>query len=80
MMISPESYIDEIRDKSYKQLLKEKRRLIKEIDEFENSSRQEEIIVLPSPETIYLCNLEYLAELCKLIAEKYGEKHVNGNF
>ena len=34
MMISPENYIDEIKDKKYKELLVERNRLLKEIKKF----------------------------------------------
>jgi len=76
MMISPESYIDQLRDKSYEELLEEREKIIKEIREFEktyNKDSKEELIS-PSPKTIYICNLLYLGKLCELIVEKYNEE------
>ena len=58
MMISPESYIEELKDKSYEELLKEKRNLLKEISDFENNNiSNERFNIDPSPEVIYQCNL-----------------------
>ncbi|MBR2740251.1 MAG: hypothetical protein IKD87_06240 [Oscillospiraceae bacterium] len=34
----------------------------------------QEYQILPSPETVYEMNLEYLGELCKLISETYAEE------
>ena len=84
MMVSPESYIDEIKDKSYKELLKERDELLEEIKDFEEAKELEnenmieipEIIIDPSPEVVYQCNLEYLGELCKLISEKYNKEFI----
>lgn len=79
MMISPYSYIEEQKDKSYKQLLKERDDLLKEIKEFENNQYNiaEQEIISPSPEVVYQCNLMYLGKLCDLIAEKYNKEYIN---
>ena len=78
MMISPYSYIEEQKNKNYKQLIKERDKLLKEIYEFENNqSNAEEEIMCPSPEVVYQCNLMYLGELCDLIAEKYNKEYIN---
>ena len=79
MMISPNCYIDEIKHKSYKELLEERNVLLKSIYLFENEEiKQGEIIYSPSPEVIYQMNLEYLGELCKLISKKYNEEYIWG--
>lgn len=77
MMISPNCYIDEIKDKSYKELLKEREELLKAIYSFEKEEIEKgEIIYSPSPEVVYQMNLEYLGELCKLISRKYNEEYI----
>ena len=77
MMISPNCYIDELKDKSYKELLKERKELLKAIYSFEKEEiEQGEIIYSPSPEVVYQMNLEYLGELCKLISKKYNEEYI----
>ena len=74
MMIGPETYLKQIKDKSYEELLEEKRKLIEKINNFENSDNIETIFFIdPSPEVQYQCNLEYLAKLCTLLAEKYRD-------
>ncbi len=78
-MISPYSYIEEIKDKSYKELLKERTKLLKEIIDFEKSLNKpvdaDFEIMCPSPEVVYQYNLEYLSKLCNLIAEKYNYEY-----
>lgn len=75
MMISPESYIEELKDKSYEELLKEKRNLLKEISDFENNNiSNERFNIDPSPDVIYQCNLLYLSKLCELIAKKFNKE------
>lgn len=75
MMISQEAYIDNIKDKSYKNLLKERDKLIRNLKTFEKHYKDiDEPATYPSSEIIYLCNLNYLIEICKLIKEKYQEK------
>ena len=72
MMISPKTYIEDFKEKSYEELLEEKKRLNKEIEEFENGKNKfSSYIISPSPDVRYQCNLEYMAELCNLISEKY---------
>ena len=76
MMISPESYIDELKNKNYKELIKEKNKLLKEISDFENNKiADEEYNIDPSPDVIYQCNLLYLSKLCELIADKFNKKY-----
>ena len=76
MMISPETYIDELKNKTYKELIKEKNKLLKEISDFENNKiADEEYNINPSPDVIYQCNLLYLSKLCKLIADKFNKEY-----
>lgn len=76
MMISPETYIDELKNKTYKELIKEKDKLLKEISDFENNKIvDEEYNINPSPDVIYQCNLLYLSKLCELIADKFNKEY-----
>ena len=76
MMISPEAYIDELKNKTYKELIKEKNKLLKEISDFENNKiADEEYNINPSPDVIYQCNLLYLSRLCELIAYKFNKEY-----
>lgn len=76
MMISPESYIDELKNKTYKELIEGKNKLLKEISDFENNKiADEEYNINPSPDVIYQCNLLYLSKLCELIADKFNKEY-----
>ena len=76
MMISPEAYIDELKNETYKELIKEKNKLLKEISDFENNKiADEEYNINPSPDVIYQCNLLYLSKLCELIADKFNKEY-----
>ena len=76
MMISPDSYIDEFKNKKYKELVVEKNKLLKEISDFENNNIPEESYnINPSPDVIYQCNLLYLSKLCELIADKFNKEY-----
>lgn len=75
MMISPQSYVNDLKEKSYEELIKEKDKLIKEIQRFENNKiADSEFCMNPSPEVVYQCNLLYLSELCKLVHDKFNKK------
>ena len=77
MMISPASYIDGQKGKTYKELLKERNKLLNDINDFENGNIEDsDLIIDPSPEVIYQCNLMYHGELCKLISEKYNKEYI----
>lgn len=78
MMISPETFAEELKNKSYEELLKIRGELIAEILYFEEhieEQMQNEIIISPSPDISYKMNLEYLGEICRLISEKFNEKY-----
>ena len=80
MMISPNGFIESYKNKSYKELLPIRDELMQEIWTFENHSYDSELIMMhPSPEVVYQCNLKYLGELCKLIADKYNQEYVWGD-
>lgn len=76
MMISPEWYKEEQKDKSYQELLKVREELLEEIYAFEKHTYDPEMDgICPAPDVIYQCNLQYLGKLCELIVEKYRQEY-----
>ena len=82
MMIDPKTYSESIRNESLLELKKERNRLIKEIKEYENAMDDDNIFMSgnPDPETIYLNNHLYLAEVCRLIGERLSHGDFNDEF
>ena len=82
MMIDPKIYSESIRNESLTELKKERNRLIKEIKEYENAMYDDNIVMIsnPDPETIYLNNHLYLAEVCRLIGERLSDGDLNYEF
>ncbi|MBQ9512715.1 MAG: hypothetical protein IJR58_05940 [Lachnospiraceae bacterium] len=75
MMISPDYYVDQHKDKSYEKLLPIRDELIDSIRTFEKQGpAANDVIIAPSPDVRYQMGLKYLGKLCELIAEKYNEK------
>lgn len=69
MMMSPNMYIKELENKSYKELLKVRDELLNEIKNFEENKVEHSF--KPSSEVMYKVYLQYLSELCILIANKF---------
>ena len=82
MMIDPKTYSQSIRNESLSELKKERNRLIKEIREYDDAMDDDNIFMSgnPSPETIYLNNHLYLAEVCRLIGERLSHSDLNDEF
>ena len=82
MMIDPKIYSQSIRNENLTELKKERNRLIKEIKEYENAMDDDNIVMIsnPDPETIYLNNHLYLAEVCRLIGERLSDGDLNYEF
>ena len=75
MMIDPQNYINNLKNKNYTYLIKEKNKLVTQIYEFENHKNLiNEVCIEPSPDVIYKYQLLYLSELCKLIYAKYSSE------
>ena len=76
-MICPKTAADDLKDKTYAELLEERDEYLEYVREFE-AHRDEPIdhTICPTPETRYQWNMEYLGELCKRIAEKYRDEYV----
>ena len=73
MMISPIVYNELHKNDSLEDLIKERKYLIKAIEEFENNKEElmKDNIFTPTPDMIYKINLEYLSHLCFLIEMQY---------
>lgn len=76
MMMDPTSFKESLKDESLTEIIKERDRIIKEIQEYEREEPSDDIVIAsnPDPETIYYCNLSYLSEICDLIQEKIHEE------
>lgn len=82
MMISPSSYVEELKDADYNTLIEERDELISFIVEFEKNEKAgdrsgDAWMMSPSPEVQYQVYLEYLSELCKLMYDRYNEEYVD---
>ena len=82
MMIDPKIYSQSIRNENLTELKKERNRLIEEIREYDNAMYDNNIVMIsnPDPETIYLNNHLYLAEVCRLIGERLSDGDLNYEF
>ena len=75
MMISPELYVEQLSDKKYEELLLIRDELIESVQSYEEDPYLETDI-MPGPEVVYQCELQYLGKLCELIAEKFRQERV----
>lgn len=83
MIISPSGYVSRIEDAEYYALIEERGRLVAYIIQYEKNEKagdrtSEEWFRDPRPDVRYQMHLEYLAELCQLMHEKYNEEYVWG--
>lgn len=83
MMISPETYVSFHEKDSFDQLIKERKRIIKEIATlekivFKDNKSDDAWLIDPGPDVQYQLTLEYLAELCKFMSLKYNREIVWG--
>ena len=81
MMISPITYVEELKDAEYKTLIKERNKLIRLIVEFEGKEKDgdrsgNEWNICPNPDVQYQLHLGYLSELCNMMKGKYCEEYV----
>lgn len=72
MMISPESYVEQFRGKSYPELIAERESLLASLREqeaaFRAPSSDPYVDCCPSPGVVYVMHLEYFATLCTYMA------------
>lgn len=84
MMISPNGYISRFKGAEYDELIVERGRLIEYICQYEENEKagdrtSEDWLRHPGPDVRYQMYLEYLAELCQLMHEKYNKDYVWGD-
>ena len=83
MMISPNHYVETLKDKTYPELIRERDRLIRfmrkfEKDEMAGDRSDPAWRICPGPDVQYQMHLDYLAALCGMMREKYNEEYVWG--
>jgi hypothetical protein len=81
MMISPQSYVNSLKNKSYAALIRERKRLVAWINRYERNEMAGDRTgvewgICPMPDVQYQCNLLYLAELCAFMSHKYNLDYV----
>jgi hypothetical protein len=83
MMISPESFANNLEGKSYQELRTIKDDLVAEIAEFERNrlafagnefALPGELTVHPGPDVKYQMQLEYLAATCEKLSEQFNSE------
>ena len=74
MMIHPQTFRESLENLPLDKIIKERDKIIREIRRYEKGKiPEEDYMIEPSPETVYIMNNLYLAELCNLIYEKKKE-------
>lgn len=77
-MLHPRDYRKEFEAASLKKVLQERDRIVDFMHDFENGSLPKKYYERdPSPEVVYLTNIDYLKEICDLIKIKMQEKDSN---
>ena len=85
MMIGAKTYVEQLKDAEYLELIKERDELIQSIKDFEEKeavgdrSGDEWCIISPSPVVKYQMHLEYLGALCAFMRKKYNKDYVWGD-
>ena len=84
MMISPDYYIEQLKDADYLQLIEERNGLVEAIKDFEKKELAgdrsgDEWMIMPSPEVRYQMFLEYLSLICDFMKEKYNREYIREN-
>ena len=84
MMTSPESFIEQLKDADYFELIRQRDKLVRDIKRFEKKEMAgdrtgKEWKITPGPDVKYQTNLEYLSALCSLMQEKYNREYVWGD-
>lgn len=77
-MLHPKDYRKEFEAASLKKILRERDRIFEFMQDFENNKLPKKYYERdPSPEVVYMSNIDYLKELCDLIKIKMYEKNSN---
>ena len=83
MMISPDSYLEMLKDKSYPELIRERDRLTGFMRKFEKNEAAGDRSdpawnICPMPDVKYQVYFDYLTALCGVMHEKYNQEYVWG--
>ncbi|MBR3362040.1 MAG: hypothetical protein IKG39_11935 [Lachnospiraceae bacterium] len=77
MMMSPQTFVNQYKEMSYKELLLVRDEMLEEIRAFEAEPyNPAEDLIDPPADFVYLCNLDYLGKLLELISEKYRQEFI----
>ena len=80
MMISPEEFLAQYKNSTCEELIFLRERLLEDIYMFEQKQTPTDAWqVRPSPDVAYQCNLQYLAALCNLIAERFNRESIRND-
>ncbi|MBR3263240.1 MAG: hypothetical protein IKF93_09030 [Lachnospiraceae bacterium] len=80
MMMSPQTFVNQYKEMSYKELLLVRDEMLEEIHAFEAESyKPAEDMIDPPADFVYLCNLDYLGKLLELIVEKYRQEYIRND-
>ncbi len=84
MMTSPSSFIEELKDADFFELVCQRDQLLRNIKRFEKKEMAgdrsgKEWKIKPGPDVMYQVNLEYLSALCNMMKGKYNLEYVWGN-
>ncbi len=85
MMISPETFVELRKDMTFDELIKERKRLLADIIKlesmvFDENRSGEAWMIKPGPDAQYQMDLEYLAELCTFMQQKYNVEYEDGEW
>lgn len=75
-MTSPESYLNDLKDKPYAELITERNKIIEDMRNLEQellNPAPKQFIINPGPDVQYWWTLETLSMLLKLMADRHGE-------
>ena len=83
MMVSPGYFAERWEKLSYLELIKERDELICSLQDFEKKEMagdrsDPEWKYCPSPDVRYQMNFDYLADICRIMHEKYNDEYVWG--
>lgn len=79
-MRAPQSYIEELQDKTFKDLLEIRDKLLNEIIDFEKNIEEimsPKVSFDPAPEVVYQWKLWVLSLLFDLLQNKFNEEYIN---
>lgn len=80
MMKSPNSFANEHQNDTYEELVELRGELLAQITKYEKEQSKDKgnWTNFPTPDVMYMMNLQYLARICNFIAKKYNEDFVMG--